>query len=588
MQVGPKGDREPGRATGHGEERELSAQILSASWFETEDLAAPADWQVGRYAVLRPLGRGGSSEVLLAEDPLMGRQVAIKVLRADVKVGAERFQQEIKVLASLEHSSIVQIYDAGVTDDGRPFFVMEYVGDRTLEGAELDLRAFVRVLATVARTCHWAHERGVVHRDLKPANVLLGEAPKVADFGVAKLLQPSGPALSSKGALVGTLAYMAPEQINNEGVGPATDVHALGAVLYERLAGRTPYPAGNPLHVLAKIAKGDPTPPSELRGDVPPELEVVALTALATDPAARQASVAAFARELERWLGGAGASTRPERPPLALLAVAGLAVLGLGLGALLVLAAGPPEPGPEPAAGAELGRASPPLPPAGASGGDAAPAQPPPESGEGGAPDPTIDPTPEAQRAGPATARAADALASAQRRASPRTAGEALAAALEAVRAEPGTASSRAFGETWRWFARATTGLDPTRRMRAPPPALVGALEDACAHWTEQASARALDHAGEVARATAVYVRWLRLGRAPDDLDFAASELERLCEQPEASLEAHLSLATLRVTLAVGSSGRTAERARARAALERARLLAPDHPEVAALDQRLR
>ena len=120
-------------------ERELSAQILAAGWLQAGELDAPSAWKVGRYEVLRPLGRGATSEVLLAEDPLMGRLVAIKVLRSDVRVSVERFQQEIKVLASLEHPSIVRIHDAGVTAEGRPFFVMEYAGTQTMSDEQLPL-----------------------------------------------------------------------------------------------------------------------------------------------------------------------------------------------------------------------------------------------------------------------------------------------------------------------------------------------------------------------------------------------------------------------------------------------------------------
>jgi len=358
-------------------QRQLSSQILQQRWLDSDELQAPSSWTLGRYEVLRPLGRGATSEVLLAQDPLMGRRVAIKVWRQDVAANRARVEREIRVLASLEHPHVVQIYDAGVTDEGQQFFVMEFVGDRTLEDAELSRDEALDVLVTVARACHWAHEKGIVHRDLKPANVLLGEVPKVADFGVAKLLVDSE-SITAKGGMVGTPAFMAPEQIAGSEITPATDVYALGVMLYEQLCGRPPFEAESLGSLALLIARQPPPPPSRVRADVPPGLEAVALRALAKRPDDRFPSAAAFADALEACHAApaAGASA----PPARLLAAGALALLVL-VGLLgFALTRGDPSPDPAVAAAAEPPAEPPPedTPPVG----PRQPAEPPPREPE--------------------------------------------------------------------------------------------------------------------------------------------------------------------------------------------------------------
>lgn len=298
----------PGRA----EDRRLAGRLLASGLLDPEELAAELTRSVGRYRVLRTLGRGASSEVLLAEDPALGRQVAIKLLTSSVAIAPGRFQREMRVLAALEHPNIVRILDTGALEDGRPFFVMELVGERTLDAERPPLRRWVEVLVDVARAAHFAHGQGVVHRDLKPSNILLGVRPVVADFGVAKLVGGEGPQLTKVGAIVGTPHYMAPEQVGAPGeVGPATDVYALGAILFEGLTGQPPFDGDHVLELMARIASEPPPSPRDLSPDVPAPLEAIALRALAKRPEDRFPSAEAFAAALDAWLQGrAGGRSR--------------------------------------------------------------------------------------------------------------------------------------------------------------------------------------------------------------------------------------------------------------------------------------
>jgi hypothetical protein len=320
--------------------RTLARLVLERGLLDPDDLAEAG--AIGRYEVVRPLGAGASGQVFLAKDPLLDRPVAIKL--TDRRVAEERVRQELRVLARLEHPGVVAIHDAGV-HEGRLFLVMTYVEGPTLAASDLPLRAWVEVLARVLEACHDVHARGVVHRDLKPANILLGpDGPRIADFGVAKLLVDDGgeaKALTGVGQLLGTPAYMAPEQVGVGEVGPRTDVFAAGAMLYERLCGEPPF-AGDGLSLLQVAVRlssaAPPVAPSLRRphltgADVDAAgLERVALRALAHAPADRYPSAGAMAGELRRCL-----DARPGRAPgrgrLAALVLA--LVLAIALGTLL-------------------------------------------------------------------------------------------------------------------------------------------------------------------------------------------------------------------------------------------------------------
>ena len=213
--------------------------------------------------------------VYLAEQTRPRRRVALKVLRAGTLVGLpwrDRFQAESDVIARLQHPHIVTIHDVG-EHEGQPFFTMEFVDGGSLAQklavAPLAHGAAARLVETLARAVHFAHQRGIVHRDLKPANVLLTAtaAPKVADFGLAKAIaDPAGP--TETGAVLGTPAYMAPEQAGGRRRGrPGCRRVRAGAILYECLTGRPPFRAATPLETLDQVRNQEPVPPDRLQPD---------------------------------------------------------------------------------------------------------------------------------------------------------------------------------------------------------------------------------------------------------------------------------------------------------------------------------
>jgi WD40 repeat protein len=290
--------------------------------------AAPGDALVGRrvgpYLVEQRLGQGGMGSVYRARrEDAYCQLVALKVIRPglDGEEMLTRFRTERQVLADLEHPHIARLLDGGTTEDGRPYFVMEYIDgqplDRYCEQHQLGTRERLRLLQDVCAAVQYAHGRGVLHRDLKPANVLVtadGTA-KVTDFGLAKRLEGAdgGAGPTQSGAILGTPSYMAPEQAAGKGkaVGPATDVYALGAVLYELLAGRPPFRAETPLDTLLLVLEAEPVPPSRLHPGLARDLETVCLKCLQKDPAKRYASVAALAEDLRRFQAGEPIQARP-------------------------------------------------------------------------------------------------------------------------------------------------------------------------------------------------------------------------------------------------------------------------------------
>jgi tetratricopeptide (TPR) repeat protein len=293
---------------------------------------------VAGYEVLSELGQGGMGVVYLARQVQLDRLVALKMIRS-TRADREdllRFRTEAEAVARLAHPNIVQIYEVG-EHEGLPFFSLEYCPagslDRHLAGQPLPPARAARLIEVLARAVDHAHRHGVVHRDLKPANVLLSAAcgfalaapeeasakpqaaiPKITDFGLAKRLD--GPSQTRAGAIVGTPSYMAPEQAagQNDRVGPATDVYALGAILYETLAGRPPFQAGSDLETLDQVRRLDPVSPRSLNPAMPRDLETICLTCLRKEPAKRYASAAQLADDLGRWLRSEPITARPVSP----------------------------------------------------------------------------------------------------------------------------------------------------------------------------------------------------------------------------------------------------------------------------------
>jgi eukaryotic-like serine/threonine-protein kinase len=306
------------------------------------------------YEVQAVLGRGGMGVVFKAWHLRLNRPVALKLLLDSAyATPAERARllQEAELVAGLRHPNIVQVHDVG-EQDGRPYFTMEFIEGgslaEALAGTPQPARQAAGLLATLAEAVHVAHQAGIVHRDLKPGNVLLTAdgTPKVSDFGLARHLD-GGAGLTRTGTALGTPGYMAPEQAlgQSRAVGPATDVYALGAILYELLTGRPPFRAQTAAETVQQAISQEPVPPSRLNAAVPRDAETICLKCLHKDPAKRYTSAAALADDLKRFLAGRPIAARrvgkTERllrwvrrnPTGSALAVTALALLGLSFGA---------------------------------------------------------------------------------------------------------------------------------------------------------------------------------------------------------------------------------------------------------------
>ncbi len=303
----------------------------------TEDLG-PAPHL--RYRLLAPLGEGGMGVVWKAEDTKLGRIVALKKIKGDPGdrgVGLQRFVREAQLAARLNHPGIVGVFDCGEMD-GACFITMEYIEGRTFSELLKDTRAAkeagkpegmarlrdeIRHLAEVAEAVGHAHRQGIIHRDLKPGNIILdaNDRPRVMDFGLAKevsLEEGKGfrdvqGALTVQGAVVGTPAYMSPEQADARvaDVGPVTDVWALGVILYEILTGRRPFGGATLIDTLASVMADDPIPPRSRFSQVPVELEAVCLRALEKRIHRRYPNAGSLAEELRAWLAGEPVAARP-------------------------------------------------------------------------------------------------------------------------------------------------------------------------------------------------------------------------------------------------------------------------------------
>src|SRR5437868_5351720 len=269
----------------------------------------------GRYRLDELLGRGGMSEVWAATDLELGRRVALKLL-APHEDNA-RFEREARAVAALGHPNVNQLYDYGESD-GRPFMVLEYLAGGSLEellranGALADADT-QRIASEIAAGLAHAHGRGVVHRDLKPSNVLFDDEgrAKLADFGIARMAAGEG-TLTEAGTVLGTAAYISPEQASGMPATPASDVYSFGVLLFRMVTGRLPFESDDPLALVVSHREASPPPVTALRGDAPPVLAASAAAALAKDPADRPPDGAALLESL----GSLVAGVAPTIPPV--------------------------------------------------------------------------------------------------------------------------------------------------------------------------------------------------------------------------------------------------------------------------------
>ncbi len=261
--------------------------------------------RVGRYELAQKIGAGGMGEVWKAWDTDLARWVALKLLKGVDPDEVARFKREAQTAARLSHPNIAAVYEVGEWD-GRPFIAMQYIAGSTLPSGG-DPRALAALVRDAARAVHHAHELRIVHRDLKPANIMVeGTRAFVMDFGLARRIDARS-SISASGVILGTPAYMSPEQSRGEAVDARTDVYGLGAALYEALAGRPPFAGANVVEVLRKVQEEEPAP---LAG-VDPDLATIAAKCLEKDRERRYASASELADDLDRWLAGEPVAAHP-------------------------------------------------------------------------------------------------------------------------------------------------------------------------------------------------------------------------------------------------------------------------------------
>lgn len=271
---------------------------------------------LGDYELIEEIARGGMGVVYRARQRSLNRLVAVKLILVGQWASPEqvvRFKAEATAAAMLDHPNIVPIYEIGEAQ-GQHFFSMKLIegGNLAARAALLSPTDAAALVATMARAVHYAHQRGVLHRDLKPTNILLdaqGE-PHLTDFGLAKVWE-AGSSMTQTGAMLGTPAFMAPEQARSGPVTVAADVYSLGAVFYQLLTGRPPFTAESTTELLRAVAERDPASPRMLVSSVPRDLETICLKCLHKEPAGRYTSAAALAEDIERWQRGEPIHARP-------------------------------------------------------------------------------------------------------------------------------------------------------------------------------------------------------------------------------------------------------------------------------------
>ncbi|MDX6486553.1 MAG: eukaryotic-like serine/threonine-protein kinase, partial [Gaiellaceae bacterium] len=272
----------------------------------------------GRYQVVRKLGAGGMANVYLAEDQELGRRVAIKILNerhANDEQFVERFRREAKNAAALSHPNIVSIYDRGEAE-GTYYIAMEFLDGRTLKELVISrgpapVTVSIEYARQILQALRFAHKHGIVHRDIKPHNVLVDAEGrvKVTDFGIARAGTSQ---MTEAGSIVGTAQYLSPEQARGTAVDQRSDLYSLGIVLYELLTGTLPFNGDTPVEIAMKHLSTVPEPPSATRPDIPRDLDLIVMRALAKNPEERYQSAEEMDADLERFARGSAVSSVTE------------------------------------------------------------------------------------------------------------------------------------------------------------------------------------------------------------------------------------------------------------------------------------
>ena len=303
-----------------------------------------AGWD--RYEKIEFLGAGGMGKVFKAEDPRLGRPVALKLLRDSEPELVRKLLREARAQARIEHEHICKVFEAGEVG-GHPYIAMQYIKGRSLKELkrELTLEQKVSALRDVAEALHAAHRAGLIHRDIKPANIMVEEGedgrihPYVMDFGIAREVDRAGQTMS--GLVEGTPSYMAPEQARGEvhKLDRRTDVYSLGATLYDLLAGRPPFIGEASVDVLVSLALEEATPLRKLDAGIPVDLETIVMKCLEKEPVSRYESAKALADDLGRYLAGEPIGARPATLWYLLAKKARKHKVAVGMGAAAVVVA---------------------------------------------------------------------------------------------------------------------------------------------------------------------------------------------------------------------------------------------------------
>ncbi len=309
------------RAAGDSSVKAASAET-SRSPSRSPAGAGRSQIEIARFRIDEKLGEGAFGAVYKARDPQLDRDVAIKVPHAgalSTNDDRERFLREARAAGGLHHANICPVYEVGSTPDGRDYIVMAYIDGKPLSkvlqsGTKISDRQIAAVIRKLALALEEAHQKGVIHRDLKPANIMTNRKgePVIMDFGLARRSTPNDMQISFSGQIMGTPAYMSPEQArgDSKNIGPAADIYSLGVVLYEMLCGHRPF-TGTVTEVIGMILHVDAPPPSHFKASVDPKLQAICMRAIAKNPADRYASMKDFAAALSEFIKASSATPVP-------------------------------------------------------------------------------------------------------------------------------------------------------------------------------------------------------------------------------------------------------------------------------------